>query len=151
VANFGDRAQPLEPNCVKDVTAQVDWNEQMDALRLESREWLGQASLFTMVYAPATQVWQRWVEPGGDLSEMLAPVSKNAPDRAEWVREQCKRWSADTEIDKSLQRTLSEIKRRKRAIRIEARALRQVQSRVHEAVEIAERWLALLESRPDKI
>lgn len=151
IAGFGDHGQPLDPNCIKDVTAQVDWRDRLAGVRAEAREWCKEAPRYTMVYAPATQVWKRWLEPGGRLVELLEPVMAHEPERAEWLRIQCDTWwENEAEIDRAVQRTFSSMKGRKRGLRIEARALRAIVSHVSKAVEIARRWLATLDAQPER-
>ena len=150
IAKFGDLGQPLDPNCIKDVTAQVDWHARLDGIRTAAQQWRKQASLYTMVYAPATQVWRYWLKPGGQLRALLEPVCANTLDRADWLRNECVLWQQEADIGRAVQRTFSAIKPGRR-LRIEATALRQIVSHVGEVMEIAEKWLSLLDARPEKI
>lgn len=151
IAGFGDRGHPLDPNSLKDVTAQADWHARLGTLRSEVESWLKQAPTMTMLYAPATKVWQILVKAEGALHQLLAPIRTDGMDRIDAVRHECQRWKNPAFVDQEIQRTFRSLTKTKKAAKIEARALQQLQARVREATKLADRWIVLQESRPGPI
>lgn len=140
--------RPLDPTSLKSVNDKVQWENALTELKKEVREWIYQAPNRTILYQPASRVWRQWVESGGLVYRLLQPVSENSSKGLKRTKELIEKLR---DRDKVLH-LVKEENRKKfgKKIKIEARALDSLNRKVVEAVELAERWVSLLESPPGR-
>src|SRR5262249_32344020 len=133
------------------------WEAEMEALRQEATSWYARASRMMIVYAPATKVWQRWLQPGGVVHSLLAPLrrpdpvpARGAPDAPAQAqpRREVGRLGAEVEVRREVDRTDRRVLGRRGGDNIVGRAYGQVRMHLREALEMAQRWLDLEAARP---
>ena len=62
VAAFGDHNHPLDAAALKTVQDAAAWRAEVERLRSEVEAWFARAPQMTIKYAPAGQVWRRWLQ-----------------------------------------------------------------------------------------
>jgi hypothetical protein len=148
VAEFGSLNLELSPTVLKGVCDHAVWQQDLDALRAETRGWLDSNRQANIIYAPTTDVWHDWLNPSRPLGRTLETVI-NQVGRMDEVRQTVRQWSDRRHVERELNRTderLRKVAARRRPI--EARARTAICSRVQEFLHLAQRWLDLLSAEP---
>ena len=134
----------IDSTVLETATYQAAWQKHRDQLTDEARSWLSDARRMTMLYAPATVVWQRWLT-GGPIEKMMELIISRTGD-VEFIT-RIKYQLTNIDDFRTLVRTTDrEIRRRGKDIH--ARALKQLYNRAQRSAEFADRYLELTESYP---
>lgn len=148
VANYGDQHQALDVVSLQRASDQASWQGELERLQREVEVWSAQASGLSMIYGPATKVWSAWQEPGGLIDSLLAPIRHQDATRLEEVKSDVARLSDGSRIAYEVKRTDKRLRGARVGDGITAKALNRMREHVREAVNFANRWIALQESHP---
>jgi hypothetical protein len=151
IREFVDRSQGfrIESASFKVSRDRSLWQADLDALIDETADWLKQAPSMTMLYAPATKVWQTWMKPGQLIADLLDPIVSRQLHRVEDLKRAVAALSMAGAMEHQITHTDRKIIGRRKGENIQARALSQMLSRVGEPILLARRWIALVEGRPE--
>ncbi len=139
----------LNPAALKGIKEHAAWSRQLEAHRDACRQWLEQARMASIIYAPTTGVWRDWLSARGPLGRMFSLVLKEGIETADEVRQHVEAWRDDSYIAGQLERTDKELRGRSAQLRpIEARARTSLLNHTHEAEWHIERWLQLVDAQP---
>ena len=139
----------IDSTVIEAATTPAKWQDHRDRLAADAKEWWDNARHMTIKYAPATVVWQRWLDRSGPIATIMDLIISCAENNTEVIkntihqltdRDQFRALVRDT--DRNLGRG------RPRKKDIHARALDQLHHHAKDAVEYAARHLRLLDSRP---
>lgn len=150
IAEFGHAGQALDAQALKKVKDADVWRAERDELCREVEAWLAQAPTMRNRYAAASAVWRSWTEPGGMLVDLLRPICENDTAAFARVRDEVERLSDDGEFRRLVDETDRMVNRRQIREKIYADAYEQLRRNQRKALGFAQRWLALLEVRPDR-
>lgn len=118
------------------------------ALQREARDWLKtQAPAMTIKYAPATKVWHAWLKPDGLIARLVAPVAYNRPAELADVKELIRSLSDYSEFRKLIRKTDRTENGRVKGEDIHSGAFDHLGRCTLEAIGLARRWVALLQSQ----
>lgn len=142
-----DQIQIVDAGTLKGVRGQAIWESEKEELRQRVVDWCNQAPKATILFAAATNVWRAWCRSGGPIDLLLDPVRRMDVDGADALEKSIETLANDKNLKRLVQDTEKQLGRRK-GEEIEARALRQLQAKAHEAVQLARDWHSLLRRRP---
>jgi hypothetical protein len=149
VIEFGGLNLELGPGILKGVRDHAVWQQQLDDNRVEARGWLESNRQASIIYSPTTEVWHRWLQRDRPIGRALEIIVNQQVDQAQDVRHAVRYWSDKKNVEKELARTDEEIRKNLARRRpIEARARTAICSRIHEFVQVAQRWMDLLDTEP---
>ncbi|MYI38703.1 MAG: ATP-binding protein [Acidobacteria bacterium] len=107
----------------------------------ELAEWLRDAPRRTMLYAPATAVWKRWLQRGGTIGDLMARIRTGAEAESE-LRNEIDRLRDPSYVKELVARTNRELRGGgSRRTTIQARALQKLVHEARRAAELAVRYL----------
>lgn len=120
-------------------------DEEMRVARERSEaalvEWLRDAPRRTMLYAPATAVWKRWLQQGGTIRNLMVRIRAGARAEPE-LRGEIERLRDPSYVKELVARTNRELRGGgARRTTIQARALQKLVHEARRAAEIAVRYL----------
>lgn len=149
ILDFGALRLELTPALLKGVREHAAWQQAIQALQAECRTWLERGRCQTILYAAATQVWHRWLEPTGVLYRLLEPVWENRDAERAKVLELLEQLLDRREVDRLITATDREL-RGKAAARspINSRAHKALESHLGDALDLARRWADLHGTNP---
>ncbi len=144
-------ARPLDPGMLRQHKDKDAWQTDFQALRRDVEAWWKQAPFKELDYAPATYVWRNWCEPKGKLGTLLPSQVSEKCDVAA-VKRLIKQWSDERQVRREINHTDRELIGRSAGQRdIEGEAFKQLLDYSREAVDLARRWISLLETNPGRI
>ncbi len=144
-------ARPLDPGMLRQHKDKDAWQKDFQHLRHEVEAWWKQAPFKELDYAPATYVWRNWCEPQGKL-RMLLPSQVSEQCDVTAVKRLIKQWSDERQVRREINHTDRELIGRSAGQRdIEGEAFKQLLEYSHESVDLARRWISLLETNPGRI
>jgi len=149
VLDYTGHGQGLTPALLSGVRAHAAWEDTMRQACEAARTWLVDNRQSNLIYAHTTTVWREWLRDGGILGRPLSFIIADDRTHAEEVREAVKSWSLKRDVDNRLARTDKQL--RKGGVRqrpIIARAQTAVFEHAQEFVELAQRWLDLIDGEP---
>ena len=146
----------LPTNLLREEDSLERWRERALALRNETESWIANERQATIKYQAATKVWRRmlddWERRNGQSSLgrifSLLEVSTANVDTASVARIS-EYWRANG--DKEIDRIDRENRNWKPTNKIEGSARMSLRNKVHQALALSDRWMHLLEERPDKV
>ena len=130
------------------------WKERETALRTETADWLDNVKGTKIRFHAATTVWRRMLEDWqirsrsslGRLMTLLSePVDAIDVDEVAQITEY---WRNN--FDREIDRIDRENRRRASVKKIEGSARTDIRQKIDSALSFAERWLELINERPDK-
>ena len=130
--------------------SEVAWEDERERLNIEAAEWQAQALHKTIKYAPATNVWQRWLKSGGLISQLMAPVTRGGSDGDTTIKEIVVKLEDRKKFEEQVIKTDRVEIGRRRGQDIHAGALNRLHAHAQEAVEFAHCHLSLNSSRPSQ-
>ena len=68
---YADKNIPVDPSILTMVRDETAWEDSLRQLQVESGTWLHQAASATIVFAPATKVWQHWTKNGQMIHQAI--------------------------------------------------------------------------------
>jgi hypothetical protein len=125
---------------------QVTWERNKKSLLDDVQSWETRAASVTVKYQAGTVAWQRLCRSGGAVGRVLELIRSESHDRqafAELVRQLRDRDEFDRLVQQADRRTGPRE-------RIHAGALNQLLQRAAEVAELAERWIEIVDTEPEK-
>ena len=134
-----------------DASPVADWTERAELLQKEATHWIAAERQSTIQFAAATKVWHRildeWTEKKrcsiGRMFRLLGtPTKKIDIEAVKAIAEHWRRCDEDEidRVDRSIRGTPRQI---------EGNARLRLREKIREAVGFADRWVNLLQTRPD--
>lgn len=145
VAAYGAHQRPLDPHLLKKGKEQAAWQSEIDMLKQGVELWWGRASRLPFVYAPATKVWQKWLEPKGVISTLLSPIRYNEAGKLAVMKHAVEMFSDDAHLQREVNHTDHHLLGRHLGGDISGRSLEQLRFHTREAIGFARRWIELHE------
>lgn len=145
VVDYAERNAAFDIELVRMVRDQGSWEVALRGLRGEVETWLRRAPAFSTAYAPASQVWRRWVDNGGVLHVIATAIMNDQLPSAEQVRAHVRNLADEVRFRKFVNE--SDRKHRTGGKDIEGTALDQLRSNTEIFLELTQRWLTLVRHR----
>jgi hypothetical protein len=145
IADYGAHQHPLDPNLLKKGKEQAAWQAEMDVLKQGVELWWARAARLPFSYAPATKVWQRWLEPKGVIATLLSPIRHSDPSKLAAVKRAIDMFADDAQLKREVEHTDRDILGRRLGNDINGRAFEQIRLYTREAMGFARRWVELQE------
>lgn len=145
IADYGGHQHPLDPNLLKKGKEQAAWQAEMDVLKQGVELWWARGARLPFSYAPATKVWQKWLEPKGVIATLLSPIRHSDTNKVTAVKRAADLFSDDTQLKREVEHTDRDILGRRLGNDINGRALEQLRLHTREAIGFARRWIELQE------
>lgn len=138
----------LEVSTFKGTRTEAAWQQEVNSLKREAQDWLEQAQHLTMIYSPTTKVWLHWLKPDALVQRLVSPILCGVFDKLLPFKALISELGQPGNFEKQVQHADRRELGRLRGEDIQARALVQISGRLEEAVNLARRWVLLVESRP---
>jgi len=148
VADYSDKLQPLDPTALEQARDLAVWHSDLNSLSQDVEGWCIQAPRLSTIYQPATQVWRKWLEPGGIVHSLLLPVRQNNTAALDEVIREIARLSGEAEVWTEIRSTHRRVIGRRRGEDLTGKAVYQIRAHLQPALEFARRWVELQKSRP---
>jgi hypothetical protein len=145
IATYGEHQRPLDPHILKKGKDQAAWQSEIDTLKQGVELWWVRASRLPFVYAPATKVWQKWLEPKGVISTLLSPIRHNDASSLAVMKRAVEMFSDDAQLKREVNHTDHDLLGRHLGGDISGRPLEQLRFHTREAIGFARRWVELQE------
>ena len=144
-------ARPIDPGMLRRRENQASWQKEFQELRQEVEAWWKQAPFRDLDFAPATYVWRNWCEPQGKLRALLpAQITEQCDVPA--IKRQIRQWSDERQARREINHTDREVIGRSAGQKdIEGEAFKHLLDYSRQAVDLARRWLSLLETNPGRV
>ena len=137
----------IDSTVLKAAGSEAAWKQEHEQLKKEVAEWHQRARYMTMKYAPATEVWKRWLAADGiifDMINMIKTDSSNDVPIKEMISTLDNRRTLHHLVKETDRREIG----RRRGQDIQAGALTQLVEHAQRAVSFAHRHLSLNTSQP---
>ena len=145
ISELPTKGLSLRPEYVRGLGESVTHNDAITAASEDARQWLVEARMKFTKYGRANNVWKHFTSEGGQISELLGPVLRDARNEAGRVREVLEEWGSEPTVEtiNATDRELEAGKTPKPPITGNARnwLLRGVE----DATSKVERWCRLVE------
>lgn len=142
-AEFALHRQALQPHMLRSSHNRADWDQQLGRVRADIRAWIEKAPKSNFSFAPALRIWLGWTGTNGALTGLL---DRTAHAGAQDVVELTKSWArwanAPNNQVQSAMKSLGQWKP------IDGAHRDKLIARIGEAVDLANRMLALLSQNP---
>lgn len=126
---------------------ETKWQSSLSQLRSRVDSWWSQARAIRFIYAPARQVWRRWLEDGQLVASLLSPIRTNDRSALSYLKAEFDKFSDDAAIRAIIDRTDRTLRRRGDAIT--AAALAQLKRHLRdEVLSFVREWTTLQVNRP---
>jgi hypothetical protein len=145
IADYGAQRRPLDPNLLRKGREQAAWQSEVDVIKQGVELWWARSSRFPFTYAPATKVWQKWLEPKGLIAALLSPIRHNEVGKLAMVKRAIELYSDDAQLKREVNHTDHEVLGRHLGGDISGRSLEQLRFHTREASGCARRWVELQE------
>jgi hypothetical protein len=123
------------------------WRADVERLESELREWRTRAPQTKIKFQAATDIWRKWLQPGGQVDQLLSPIDDEGRN-VQAVRQKLSELRDPRKVDALLAESDRKASRRGEAIHGAARE--QFHARVSDACGLAEAWVALMDAKPQK-
>ncbi|TCP57868.1 hypothetical protein EV586_102315 [Tumebacillus sp. BK434] len=148
IAEFGKSFTALDLSSIKIARGHSAWDSGLEDLRRRVKETFSSFPAQTMLFAPATKVWRKWLETDGIINRMLDPIMRNDESALEDVKGLVEQYSDPSEVRRKIEFTDRQELKRHGGRDITARAFTQFHTKVDETLELAREWIEILSSRP---
>ncbi len=145
IADYGVRQHSLDPNLLKKGKEQVAWQTEIDVLKQAVELWWVRAPRLSFTFAPATKVWQKWLEPKGAVAALLSPIRYNDTSKLTTIQRAVDLLSDEEQLKHEIERTDRNVLGRQLGNEINGRSLEQLLLYSREALGFARRWIELQE------
>ena len=96
VLETGNGRLTLSPAILRGVSEHAAWTATTEDFRRDCADWLAQARQASIIYAPSTDVWRKWLRGDGPLGALMDAVVGGDANKGR-VAEACRRGMADSE------------------------------------------------------
>jgi hypothetical protein len=151
VYDFASHGHTMSLQALTGIAEHEEWATRLETVRREALDWLERNRQSTILYAPTTNVWHRFLdqkEPLGGAFEMVANDERQGLQR---IHEVIDEWSASDYVRDQVRSYDQRIRKRKAALRpIEARALQAVEKKAKEAIAHLQAWREVASVEPER-
>ena len=137
----------IDSTVLKAASSEAAWKHEREQLNKEVAEWHQRAQYMTMKYAPATDVWKRWVTSDGIIFNLITSINTNSSDN-DLPSAMISKLGDQKEFQRHVRDTDRNVIGRRRGQDIHAGALTQLFDHAQRAVNFARRHLSLNASQP---
>jgi hypothetical protein len=151
LTDYGQRLKGnrLDLATLSAVRSRTAWVAEFEKLQQKIAEWLERAPRFSARFRAATDVWRQWISDDGEIGRLMIVLqTQDAAGLAE-VQGICGLFRTSTSFRALVYDTDRKRLKRNRGEDIYAGALEQLNAKSEEAVNLGQRWLSLLEARPE--
>ena len=99
ISELPTKGLSLRPEYVRGLGESVTHNDAITAASEDARQWLVEARMKFTKYGPANNVWKHFTSEGGQISELLGPVLRDARNEAGRVREVLEEWGSEPTLE----------------------------------------------------
>jgi hypothetical protein len=145
VSDYAKLQMPLDLAALEFIDTSVNFAQRVSALTSEALEWWNRAPYLNFKYAPAAKIWKSWLEPKAPIGRFIQPILSNDRHCLADVKVQIESFSTDERIRGAINTDAKSIKHYGFEGAINYKALAVFTRHVREAVDLARRWVALLE------
>jgi hypothetical protein len=145
LADYANLKMPLDATALEYIDRSVNYAQNIVEFQTEASAWWARAPQLNFKYAPALKLWKLWLETDGHVGHLIMPILRNDRSALEEVRRLTERLSTDAKIR-------DEIKGEEKRLRshgfdgtINWNVLSVFTRHVRDAVDYANRWIALQE------
>ncbi|MFO0822573.1 MAG: hypothetical protein U0792_05540 [Gemmataceae bacterium] len=149
IAGFGAANVELSPSALKGAREQANWQADHQTLVQDADAWLKSNRMATIRYAPATEVWHRWLREDGVIGRAVGAVAADRRADRETVRLLLRDWRNRKWVEKQI--AAADYELRKQGARrkpIEGPPVVELCDRVEEGVRLVDTWVAHIEAEP---
>lgn len=153
--NITEKAQLLQglridSSILRGARSEASWENDYAILRKDAEAWRQQALHMTMLYGPATSVWQNWQKPDGLLGRLITLVISH--DRIEngEIESKISQIVDRKSFEELVRKTDRKELKRRHGEDIHARALDQLHNHALQALDILRKKLLLENTRPSE-
>ena len=140
----------IDSTVLMGVVSEVVWEDKRKQLTQDVAEWQAQGLHKTIKYAPATNVWQKWLKSDGLINRLMALIASGGSDDDTSIGEIVAKLEDRKAFEEQVNKTDREEIGRRRGQDIHAGALNRLHAYAREAVEFAHRHLSLNSSKPSQ-
>ena len=140
----------IDSTILRGAGSEAIWEDERERLNLDAAEWLAQALHKTIKYAPATNVWQKWLKSGGLINQLMTLITSGGSDDDTSIKEIVAKLEDRKAFEEQVNKTDRVEIGRRRGQDIHAGALNQIHAHAREAVEFAHHYLSLNSSKPSQ-
>ena len=140
----------IDYTVLRGAVSEVVWEDKRKQLNQDVAEWQAQGLHKTIKYAPATNVWQKWLKSDGLINRLMAPIASGGSDDDASIGEIAAKLQDRKSFEDQVNKTDREEIGRRRGQDIHAGALNRLHAYAREAVEFAHRHLSLNGSKPSQ-
>lgn len=151
IADFGKDFYELDLKALKVVREESHWESMLQDLQTRVEDTFRSFKNLTLVYAPTTKVWRKWLEPeDGIVYQMLNPIRIQDESALEKVKQLAEQYKDPAQVRRKVDYTDRKELGRSSGENITARALTQINNKVQEAISFVTEWVEILEAKPGK-
>jgi len=151
VSDYANLQMPLDLAALEFIDTSVNFAQRVSALKNEAVEWWNRAPHLNLKYAPAAKIWKSWLDPKAPIGRFIQPILTNDRNSLADVKARIESFSTDDRIRGAINSDAKSIKHHGFEGSINYKALAVFTRHVREAVDLARRWVALLEhTSPDQ-
>ena len=140
----------VDATVLKTANSQAAWKHERERLSEDIGAWHQRALHMTLKYAPATNVWQRWLTSDGILHKLTTLITTSSDDDA-FINETISTLENQRDFNQLVRDTDRKTIGRRRGQDIHAGALTQLFDHAQRTVGFARRHLSLNVSRPTQL
>jgi len=134
----------IDANAIKRARGDAGIHEELQALRKETEQWREKARMRKTKYVPASDVWRRWIDQGGYVDQLIAPIIHNTLADFAAVDARSKDMSDPKRVDRQIMETDRKDIGRRRGPDIHSDARGQLHALLKEPCQLASQWLSLV-------
>ena len=144
------QAVRIDSTVLRGAGSEAAWEAKREQLGLDVAEWQAQALHKTIKYAPATNVWQKWLKSGGLINQLMTLIASCGSEDDTSIEEIIAKFEDRKAFEEQVKKTDRVEIGRRRGQDIHAGALSQLHTHAREAVEFGRHHLSLNSSKPSQ-
>ena len=151
LTDYANLQMPLDLAALEFIDTSVNFAQRVSTLKNEVLDWSKRAPQLNFKYAPAAKIWKSWLDPKAPIGRFIQPILSNDRNRLADVKAQIESFSTDEKIRGAINSDAKSVKHYGFEGSINYKALAVFTRHVREAVDLARRWVALVEhTSPDQ-
>lgn len=147
IADYAVLQMPLDTAALEIIDSSVTLNERVAAFQAEVKAWWNRAPQLNFKYAPAQHVWKSWLEADSPVGQLILPILRNEREHLGPIKDLIERLSTEAKIRSEINTRHDPQRTYGFQGKINWSALSVFTRHVQDAVEFANRWVALQEIR----
>jgi hypothetical protein len=146
VAEFSEMGNALAPAALKNARQRDKAEHDLTLLRQDACEWFDKAGAATMLLGRGNHVWRYWLQKGNTIAALIEPIKEDDTKRLGDVEVMVNMLRDQHYFERLVDSTDRNELGFRKGKPIEARALRQLKTKLGEALDLAQRWLTLADA-----